>query len=334
MPYKTICTIPEDIIKERNRIVSQRNNGRFWKPCPGTGEGYYCCGYQIITPLTGCGMYCSYCVLQEYYDYQYQVLYDNFDDLTKEVRQGIEEWNGVIRFGTGEFCDSLYLEEKLGLSLKIAELLEPYSNILVEFKTKSATIGPLKDISKPEKVVVGFSMNTPHAIEWFEKGTASLKERLEAARQCEEMGFWIAFHFDPMIWYPNWREEYQFVVESIFTTIQNPARIAWWSLGGFRTVPTLKKRLRGYGRHLPLFSGEMILGRDKKYRYFRPIRAEFYSTVQNTVEEYYPDTTLYLCMESRDVWDEAGMVKRIPNGLIKYLDERAESMLGMKEEKN
>lgn len=334
MPYNSISDIPDEIVEERNKLVTKINSGRFWKPCPGTGAGYYCCGYQILTPLTGCGMYCSYCVLQEYYDHQYQVLYENFDDLVKEVEQGIGEWKGVIRFGTGEFGDSLYLEEKLGLSQKIAELLEPYSNVLVEFKTKSATIGPLKNIDKPEKVVIGFSMNTPHAIEWHEKGTASLEERLEAAKQCEKMGFWIAFHFDPMIWHPKWKDEYRSVVERIFTTIQDPANIAWWSLGGFRTMPALKNRLREYKRHLPLFSGEMVLGSDRKYRYFRPIRVEFYQAMQEVIETYYPATTLYLCMESRDVWEEAGMMKRIPNGLVEYLDERARVMLGLREESN
>jgi spore photoproduct lyase len=334
MPYNTISDVPDNIIEERNRLITKVNNGRFWKSCPGTGTGYYCCGYQILTPLTGCGMYCSYCVLQEYYDHQYQVLYENYDDLVTEVRQGLEKWQGVIRFGTGEFCDSLYLEETLGLSRKIAKLLEPYPNVLVEFKTKSAAVSTLKDIDKPEKVVIGFSMNTPYLVSLLENGTASLSGRLEAARRCEDMGFWIAFHFDPMVWYPNWKEEYRRVAERIFSTLQDPSHIAWWSLGGFRTMPALKNRLREYGRHLPLFSGEIIIGNDKKYRYFRPIRTEFYSAMQEIIEKYYPDTTLYLCMESREVWEAAGMLKRIPNGLVEYLDERARVMLGMKQENN
>lgn len=334
MSYNIVSDISDEIVKERNRLITQTHNGKFWKSCPGTGEGYYCCGYQIVTPLTGCGMYCSYCVLQEYYDHQYQVLYDNFNDLTKEVEQGIKKWKGIIRFGTGEFCDSLYLEKKLGVSQQIAALMEPYSNVLVEFKTKCATVDPLKNVNRPQKVVVGFSMNTPYVIESFEKGTASLEERLTAARQCEDMGFWIAFHFDPMVWYPKWKDEYRSIVDRIFSTIRDPEHIAWWSLGGFRTMPALKNRLREYNRHLPLFCGEMVLGSDKKYRYFRPIRVEFYQVIQEIVERYYPGTALYLCMESPEVWEEAGMVKRIPHGLVRYLDERAKVMLGLGEENN
>lgn len=325
-------SIPHEILRERNRLVSRENKGKFWKQCPGTTKGYYCCGYQIITPLTGCGMYCSYCILQDYYDYQYQVLYENYDDLVKEIQVTLKGNEGVIRVGTGEFADSLYLEDQLGMSQKIAGLLQPYRNILVEFKTKSVNIQQLKNIDDPSKVVIGFSINTPKMIDKLEKDTALLRKRLKAARQCEEMGFNIAFHFDPMIWYPQWKIEYKNVVDSIFSMIENPKHIAWWSMGGFRTMPALKTKLKANNLHLPLFSGELVQGQDKKYRYFRPIRVDFYSTMQDWIEKYCSDITLYLCMESPEVWKESGMLKRIPKGLTNYLDKRAEKILGIEKE--
>jgi spore photoproduct lyase len=275
-------------------------------------------------------MYCSYCILQEYYGYHYQVLYKNYDDLVKEVKCKLDGFKGIVRFGTGEFADSLYLEDSLGLSQRIAKLLQPYKNVLVEFKTKSVNIKPLKNIRDPSKIVIGFSMNTTRIVNGLEKGTASVEERLRAAKQCEDMGFWIAFHFDPMVWYPEWEGEYRDVVDTIFSTIENPQHIAWWSLGGFRTMPSLKTRLRECSLHLPLFSGEMIQGSDKKYRYFRPIRADFYRSMLEQIEKYYADTALYLCMESPEIWEASGMLKRIPDGLVRYLDERAEIMLGLK----
>jgi spore photoproduct lyase len=173
--------------------------GEFWKPCPGTTKGYYCCGYQIITPLTGCGMYCRYCVLQAYLENQGQVVYENLPDLQKEIERKMATWKGVVRFGTGEFGDSLFLEDTLHLSEKIAAMLEPYPNAVIEFKTKSTNISGLAKIKDPRKVIVGFSMNTPAMIALHERNTAALDERLKAAQQCLDMGFWVAFHFDPII---------------------------------------------------------------------------------------------------------------------------------------
>ena len=166
--------IDKETAADRSAIVRLHNKGEFWKPCPGTTQGYLCCGYQILTPSTGCGMYCKYCILQAYFPYQCQILFDNFDDLEKEVHSKLSNRSEVVRFGTGEFGDSLYSENKTGVARKIAELLEPYPNVIVEFKTKSTNIEPLKTIRKPEKVIIGFSLNTPTMIERMESGTAPL----------------------------------------------------------------------------------------------------------------------------------------------------------------
>lgn len=322
-------TTPTTAVQRPGNVVTSEFLGEFWKPCPGTGGGYLCCGYQIITPLRGCGMYCRYCILQVYFDEHSspRIVFENYGDLEKEIRRKMAVWQGVVRFGTGEFGDSLYAEDTFGVSRKIAATLAPYDNAVVEFKTKSVNIDTLGEIKRPGSVVIGFSVNTPRMIALFEKNTAPLDARLAAARKCEAMGFHVAFHFDPMLWYPEWEEEYREVVASIYSAIKDPGSIAWVSLGGFRTIPQLKKALRQKGAHLPLFSGEMIVGNDGKLRYFRPIRSAFYTAMREAFEKHDPNATLYLCMESLDVWESAGMAGRIPLGLARYLDDRAEAMI-------
>jgi spore photoproduct lyase len=318
-----------DALTERARIVQTINKGEFWKPCPGTTNGYLCCGYQILTPLTGCGMYCAYCILQAYFSHENQVYYTNFDDCEEEIAQKMARWKGVVRFGTGEFGDSLYSEHLTGASVKVAALFSKYPNILVEFKTKSTNIQPLSSVQNPRQVVVGFSMNTPRMISLLEKNTTSVEQRLVAAQQCVQMGFTVAFHFDPMFVYDGWEEEYSAVVSMIYTAIEDHSKVAWCSLGGFRSMPSLKTHLKKSNTHLPLFSGEMISGADGKLRYFRPLRVALYSVMQQAFELHDPACTLYLCMESPEVWRESGMIRRIPNGLPDYLDKRAEEILGI-----
>jgi spore photoproduct lyase len=319
--------IDPSILAERNEIAATINKGEFWKPCPGTTKGYHCCGYQILTPLTGCGMYCAYCVLQAYLECQKQVVFENFPDLENEVRSKLASHAGIVRFGTGEFGDSLFLEERLHLSQKIAALLDPYPNVLVEFKTKSKNVDGLRAVKTPAKVVIGFSLNTPEIIGRYEEGTASLDERLAAAWRCLDMGFWIAFHFDPIIRYPDWERDYRDLVKRIFSSVRDHRRIAWWSMGGFRTPAALKTLLKKQNRHLPLFSGEMVLGEDGKYRYFRPLRVELYRAIGQEIFAAAPGTCLYLCMESPEVWEASDMNRLIPDGLVRFLDKRAEEML-------
>jgi len=319
--------MPNRMAQDKYAVEKSLFKGEFWKPCPGTSGGYLCCGYQILTPQRGCGMYCRYCILQVYFERHCRILFQNYSELESEVAQKMAAWHGVVRLGTGEFTDSLFAENRLKLSQKIAATLEPYHNAVVEFKTKSSNIEGLAGIARPQRVVVGFSVNTPRMIAMFEKGTAPFEERLSAAKRCEAMGFYVAFHFDPMFWYDGWEEEYRSVVRAIYAHVKNPRKIAWCSMGGFRTNPMLKKHLRDTNDHVPLFSGEMIVGKDGKLRYFRPYRRVLYSVMQDEFEQHDPKVTLYLCMESREMWEAAGMVKRIPFGLPRYLDNRAEEIL-------
>jgi len=113
--------------------------------------------------------------------------------------------------------------------------------------------------------------------------------------------------------------------------VKDTKRIAWWSLGGFRSPLALKMFLKKINKHLPLYSmGELVYGEDGKVRYYRPIRAELYSTFNEVIKKVDPDITLYLCMESPELWQDSGMINRIPNGLVKYLDERAKQILRLK----
>jgi len=313
----------------RGNITHRHHAGEFWKPCPGTTAGYLCCGYQILTPLTGCGMYCRYCILQVYLEDPGQVVFENFADLENEVRRKLPLWKGVVRFGTGEFADSLFLEPRIGASLAVARLLEPYENVFVEFKTKSVNVRMLEPIQKKYKVAVGFSVNTPEMIATYESGTASLDQRIAAAQWCVAQGFRLAFHFDPMFYYDGCEEHYAAVVERILTQIPQHESIVWWSMGGFRSMPDLKKALQKSANHLPLFSGELTLGEDRKYRYVRPLRERLYSAVVERAERLGAVVPWYLCMESPEVWQACGLDCRIPQGLSHYLDTRAACMLGL-----
>ncbi|MCL2219141.1 MAG: hypothetical protein FWC23_04220 [Chitinispirillia bacterium] len=325
---------------ERREIRTAIHKGEFWKPCPGTSDDYLCCGYQILTPMTGCGMYCCYCVLQVYFDNQYQTVFENLCDLEAEVRRKMESCpdfqKHVVRIGTGEFGDSLFLENKLGLSKKIADILDRYDNVLVEFKTKSVNVSTLDQIKNPRKAVIGFSMNTERMVNQLERGTAPVIERLKAARRCADMGFSVAFHFDPIVWYDGWEGEYRSAVSMIYDFIDDPRKIAWCSMGGFRCMPSLKSALRGAGMDLPLFAGEMITGADGKLRYPRTLRVDFYRVMDDQFKRHHNNAPLYLCMESREVWEECGMYGRllsIPgiynenDALARFLDARAESIL-------
>jgi spore photoproduct lyase len=67
--------------------------------------------------------------------------------------------------------------------------------------------------------------------------------------------------------------------------------------------------------------GEFIRGLDGKMRYFRDIRAEFYSFMVDRIRQADPDLCVYLCMEDDGIWKQSfGFSPDQRGGLSHMLD--------------
>jgi spore photoproduct lyase len=127
---------------------------------------------------------------------------------------------------------------------------------------------------------------------------------LAAAVQCQKWGYRLGFHFDPLIYYDEWESEYQEVVKEIFCAI-DPRNVAWISLGSLRFTPHLRDSIRKHYPESKLPYGEFVPGHHGKLRYFRPIREEMYRKMKSWIYEAAPQVLVYLCMESRLVWERS-----------------------------
>ena len=130
-----------------------------------------------------------------------------------------------------------------------------------------------------------------------------MKERISAARKCQEKGYPVGFHFDPLLYHEGWEKEYQETIHQLFRQI-DPKRIVWISLGGFRFPPDLKAIAQERFPNTEVFLGELFPGRDAKFRYLREIRTEMYREMVRWLKEVDPNLFVYLCMESKEVWEK------------------------------
>jgi spore photoproduct lyase len=146
-------------------------------------------------------------------------------------------------------------------------------------------------------------MNPQRVIDLDEHGTVSFDDRLRASRRCQEAGYRLGFHFDPMIEYAGWEKDYQSMVEEIFATI-DWRRLSWLSLGVLRETPGLKRVMRDRFPQTRLLTGEQVLCPDGKLRYFQPLRVDMYRKMVKWIRRAAPTAKIYLCMESREVWQQ------------------------------
>jgi spore photoproduct lyase len=312
---------PENLARGKQALFICRNRGRFFKPCPGTRE-YNCCGYQVLNIGMNCPMDCVYCILQAYLNNPWLSFFVNIDDLFAELDEVLSaEPDRLFRIGTGEFTDSLALDRLTGLSRHLISYTREKDNVVLELKTKSAVIENLQDIDHGNKIIVAWSLNSPAVMHREEIRTATLDERLTAAARCTELGYRIAFHFDPIIRHDGWQEGYKYSIDKIFQSVPKEM-IAWISLGALRFLPQLKPIAASRFAHSRFFYEEFVEGLDGKSRYFRSQRVEMYKYIVDRLRSLAADTTcLYFCMESDVIWQEVfGFKPEDKGGLSAMLD--------------
>ncbi len=302
--------------------------GSFLKPCPGT-KSYICCKYQIFNIATNCPMDCSYCILQAYFQQPELKVFVNIEEGLRQVLEVLDKNpEKIFRIGTGEFTDSLALDPIVGWSEIFLPEFSKRKNAILELKTKTDNIKNLIKVPYRERIIVSWSLNSQYIACLEEHGAVSVRKRIESAMICQKEGFIVGFHFDPLIYYKNWKEDYLRIIE-IMDRYIDPKKIIWISLGSFRYMPELKDIIRKRHRRSILLHEEFIKGLDGKLRYIRPIREELYSFMYEKLNEWYPDLGIYLCMESDEVWRNSfGWSPKNSEGLKRFLDERVIKFYG------
>ncbi len=285
----------------------KRYLGAPMKLCPGYTEApILCCDYQVIDLVENCPLECSYCILQAFLNKSVISLHVNIEEIMAGVTQALAaQPQRQFRVGTGEHSDSLALEHLFPASPYLIEAFAKIPNAVLELKTKTTMIEGLLPLAHQGHTVVAFSLNPAEIIRREELKTAKLPERLEAARKLADVGYKVAFHFDPLIHYPEWEKGYEEVIQQIFQLLA-PREIAWISLGTLRYLPSLKGIAEERFPGCNLFSGEFVPGEGGKRQYFKPLRKKMLHQVGAWLQrESQGKTPLYICMEKASLWEKS-----------------------------
>jgi spore photoproduct lyase len=287
----------KDYNKRQDTVFIVNEGYDFFKRCPCT-TGALGCGYHVFNLGFGCVFECTYCFLQEYTNSPGLVLPANiegfFDKFNLYKKAG-------MRIGTGEFSDSLALDDATEYSVPLIEFFSKQKGVVFEFKTKSTGIKNILKSRHAGNIVVSWSLNPQRIIDANEYFTPSFKERLEAAAQCVEAGYKVGFHFDPVIYYKGWEYEYRALIDQLCGAIK-PGALAWVSIGTFRFSPGLKQVIERRFPGNEILNQELLLGYDNKLRYSHPIRFSIYKKMIQMLRARCPRLNLYLCMEEPLMW--------------------------------
>jgi spore photoproduct lyase len=189
---------------------------------------------------------------------------------------------------------------KHGILDALLEFARDNPNVILEMKTKSKNISYLLKQDIPRNIICTWSLNTQTIITHEEHLTASLSERMDAARKIADRGIIVGFHFHPMVYYDNWREQYGAILESLKQRF-TPEEVAMISMGTLTFIKPVIRQIRKRRFNTKILQMPLV-DADGKLSYPVETKVEMFSHTYNGLKGWHNRVFFYLCMENHRLW--------------------------------
>ena len=265
--------------------------------CPVASEKTRCCNLLTLDAVDNCGFDCSYCSIQSFY-HGNQI---NFDSHFAEKLQHLEiDPNKHYHIGTGQSSDSLMWGNRYGVLEALLDFARRHPNVILELKSKSKNISHLLQSDLPANIICTWSLNTPTIIRNEEHLTATLDERLSAARQVADKGTLVGFHLHPMVFYDHWQEEYSTLFKQLLIMFK-PEEVALLSLGTLTYIKSVIKQIRGRDFKSKILQMPLTES-DGKLSYPEATKLAMFKHAYQNLQPWHDKVFFYLCMENQRLW--------------------------------
>jgi len=278
--------------------VARESDDTILGTCPVSGERTRCCNLQTLDAVQQCGFACSYCSIQSFYD-EGRVYF--IKNLGKKLRALELDPDRTYHIGTGQSSDSLMWGNREGLLDQLFDFARSHPNVVLELKTKSSNVAYFLENPVPPNVVPTWSLNTQVIVENEEHLTASLKDRLAAARAVADRGVLVGFHFHPIVHYLGWEKEYA----SIYRHLQDhfsPDEVVMISLGTLTYIKPVIRLLRSQHFKSKILQMPLADAAGKLSYPFETKLRLFTHAYESFSEEWKGEVFFYMCMEDPRLW--------------------------------
>ena len=266
-------------------------------PCPVEGERTRCCNLKTLDVIQQCAFGCSYCSIQSFYNRNEIRIVENLGERLQSLVLDESIWH----IGTGQSSDSLLWGDDYGTLGALGVLAHRYENLIIELKTKSKRSDYL-ELDLPLNIISTWSLNAPTIIEKEEHLTATLEQRLDAAKRARDKGRIIGFHLHPMIYFEGWQQEYGALIEQVVASFL-PQELMMFSLGTLTFTKAVLREMRAKQYETRVL--DMTLAQASgKYSYPLETKREMFSFAYQQFPSSWKQgfPFFYLCMEDPCLW--------------------------------
>ncbi|MDA3052032.1 hypothetical protein OFO01_00995 [Campylobacter sp. JMF_01 NE2] len=267
--------------------------------CPVASEGTRCCNLLTLDAVNSCGFDCSYCAIGSFYKNGVVGFDENFGANLAKLHLDSDK---IYHIGTGQSSDSLMWGDNFGILSALNSFARAHENVILELKSKSNNISFFLQNDISRNIIVTFSLNPQIIIENEEHLSASLDERLNAAKKLAQKGILVGFHFHPMIYFQGWRDEYSAIFARLVREF-DPSSVALVSFGTLTFIKPVIKKLRARGLESKILQMPFSQA-NGKISYPKNIKLEMFKFAYSSLRAWHEEVFFYLCMEDEALWGE------------------------------
>ena len=287
-------------LREKTKIVERKSDKNIFGECPVQSPRTVCCNLKTFDAVQSCVFGCSYCTIQTFYEDKIVVE----KDLTEKLAGIRLDPERRYHIGTGQSSDALAYGNRAGMLDALSAFAQNNPNVLLEFKTKSDNIRYFLENEIPPNIVCSWSLNPQIIIDNEEHFSASLQNRLKAARAVADRGVKVAFHFHPIIYYSDWQEDYPKIAYTLMEMFA-PDEVLFISFGSVTFIKPVIKKIRKLGLPSKILQMEFVSDPHGKLTYPDDIKIEKFSLMYKTFLPWQDKVFFYLCMEKASIWQDS-----------------------------
>ena len=272
-----------------------------YKPCP----DHVCRPAWRIHMVHNCPHKCFYCSLRE----PLMAMANVEEYVTKLAELSrLNPWQKTWLFE--DDSEALALEPELGGLPAIMDWCARSDDNYVIVHTKSANVDWLEHQDHRGRTILVWSLTARTQSDELESGSATMAERIEAARRCQEWGYTVRFKFKPIVPVLGWREELAEMIRLVFERTR-PDVISLFMLAWMDHAELV--RLLDPARLDPRFvAGAAAAAEELKDSRVRPfpheLRREVYQFCFDEVRRWDTEVPVSLSTETTRMWHDLGPV--------------------------
>jgi DNA repair photolyase len=217
------AAINTDVLAQRGgTLIAQARPSIGWITPADHGSLAVRPGEHYIHPAIGCLSKCSYCYLLARPEGRLPLrLHLRIEELISAIEELACDAHSELLFCTGELADSLGDAQLWPAAAILARRFSQKDLGFLELRTKSDQVETLIPVHHNGRTTVAFSLAPESHISRYEPVTASLDQRLAAAKAVAECGYPVAFKCEPVIADVGWEEAYLAMFAQVVASVQS-----------------------------------------------------------------------------------------------------------------